>query len=90
MVKKYGVDLDEFDKESRNAAEEYVKQEMARDWSYEELQRRYENLKTVTLKILPNLWMGLEFALSVKTININSTLAVDTLTSKRIVISPER
>ena len=68
MVKKDGIDLDEFDKESRNAAEEYVKQEIARDWSYEELQRRYENFKAVTLKILPNLWMGLEFALSVKTV----------------------
>ena len=60
--------MDEFDKESRNAADDYVKQEIARDWSYEELQRKYKNLKTVTLKNLPNLWMGLEFALSVKTV----------------------
>jgi hypothetical protein len=68
LVKKYGVDLDESDKESRDAAEDYVKQEIARDWSYEELQRRYQNLKAVALKNLPNLWMGLEFALSVKTV----------------------
>ena len=60
--------MDEFDTESRNAADNYVEQEIARDWSYEELQRKYKNLKTVTLKNLPNLWMGLEFALSVKTV----------------------
>jgi hypothetical protein len=66
LVKKYDVDMDEFDKESRDAAEHYVEQEIATDWSYEELQRKYENLKAVTLKNLPNQWMGLEFALSVK------------------------
>lgn len=60
--------MDEFDNESRNEAEAYVKQEIARDWSYEELQRSYKNLKKVTLKNLPNLWMGLEFALSVKSV----------------------
>lgn len=54
--------------ESRDMAEEYVKKEIARDWSYEELKRIYQNLKAVTLKNLPNLWMSLEFALSVKTV----------------------
>ena len=68
MVRKYGVDTDEFDKESREAAEDIVKQQIAEDWNYEELQSKYENLKAVTLKNLPNLWPGLEFALSVKCI----------------------
>ena len=68
MVRKYGVDTDEFDKESCEAAEDIVKQQIAEDWTYEELQSRYETLKAVTLKNLPNLWPGLEFALSVKTI----------------------
>ncbi|MGH9987996.1 MAG: hypothetical protein ACRD8W_28995, partial [Nitrososphaeraceae archaeon] len=60
MVKKYGIDTDEFDKESRDAAEHLVKQEVAKEWSYEELQSKYENLKAVTLENLPNLWIGLE------------------------------
>ncbi|MPZ07467.1 MAG: hypothetical protein GEU26_13810 [Nitrososphaeraceae archaeon] len=42
------------------------------DWSTSRLFEMYENLKNVTLKNMPNLWPGLEFALSVKTIlNIN-------------------
>lgn len=66
--RKYGIDTDEFDKEAREAAEDIVKQQIAKEWSYEELQNKYENLKAVTLKNLPNLWRGLEFALSVKTV----------------------
>ena len=34
----------------------------------DKLLERYEHLKKVTLENLPNLWLGLEFALSVKTI----------------------
>lgn len=37
-------------------------------WSYEELYKKYHHLKEVTLKSMPHLWPGLEFALSVKTI----------------------
>lgn len=68
MAKKYGVDTDEFDKEAREAAKDYDKQVIAKEWSYEELQKRYGNLKAVTLKNFPHLWRGLEFALSVKTV----------------------
>ena len=68
MPKKFGIDTDDFDKESREAGEEYVRQQIVAKWSYEELQRNYENLKTVTLKNFPNLWFGLVFAISVKTI----------------------
>jgi hypothetical protein len=68
LGRKYGVDVDDFDKEVREAAEDYVKQEIAKEWSYEELQNKYEILKSVTLENLPNLWRGLEFALSVKTV----------------------
>lgn len=66
--KKYGIDTDEFDKETHDAIDEFVKAEQARDWSYEELQQKYENLKAVTLKNFPNIWFGLEFALSIKSI----------------------
>lgn len=68
MTKKYGIDTDEFDKQSHEAAEDSAKQEIAKEWSYEELQQKYANLKAVTLEKLPNLWNGLEFALSVKTV----------------------
>jgi hypothetical protein len=63
LVKKCRLDTDEFDKETRNAVEDIVKQEIAKDWTYEELQRRYENLKTVTLKNFPSLWKGLNYQL---------------------------
>ncbi|MGH9953778.1 MAG: hypothetical protein ACRD5J_19350, partial [Nitrososphaeraceae archaeon] len=68
MVKKYGVDTDEFDKDTRDEMDKLLKAEIAADWTYQELQRKYENLREVTLNNLPNLWLGLEFALSVKTI----------------------
>jgi hypothetical protein len=38
------------------------------DWTPSKLLRKYENLRNITLQNLPNLWPGLEFALSVKTI----------------------
>jgi hypothetical protein len=37
-------------------------------WSYEDLYKKYQHLKDVTLRNMPHLWPGLEFALSVKTI----------------------
>jgi hypothetical protein len=37
-------------------------------WSYEELYKKYQHLEDVTLRNMPHLWPGLEFALSVKTI----------------------
>ena len=68
LAKRNDLDWDEFDKESRNAAEDYVKQKIARDWSYEELQSNNMKLNTVTLKNLPKLWMILESALSDKNV----------------------
>lgn len=38
------------------------------DWTSTKLLEKYENLRNITLQNLPNLWPGLEFALSVKTI----------------------
>ena len=85
MGRKYGVDIDEFDKEVREAVEDYVKQEITKEWSYEELQNKYDILKSVTLENLPNLWNGLEFALSVKTVlNIKG----DTLPFIGILLGP--
>lgn len=66
--KKYGIDTDEFDRETRDAMDEFVKTESDKEWSYDELQYRYKNLREVTLKNLPELWPALEFSLSVKTI----------------------
>lgn len=68
MVRKYGIDTDDFDKESREVAEDIVKAEQARDWSYDKLREKYNYLEEVILENLPNLWPGLEFALSVKSI----------------------
>ena len=68
MTRIFGIDTDEFDKEVREGAEEFVKQEIAKAWRYEELRNKDQNLKAVTLKNLPNLWPGIEFALSVKSI----------------------
>ena len=65
---KHGIDTDEFDKETRDVLDEYTNAQMAAEWSYEELQRKYKNLKAVTLKNFPNLWFGLVFAIAVKTI----------------------
>jgi hypothetical protein len=50
--------------EKRNDKESSSRQ----DWSPTKLLEKYENLRNITLKNLPNLWFGLEFALSVKTI----------------------
>lgn len=45
-----------------------ISREILENWSTKELLARYENLKRITLKNMPNLWFGLEFAISVKTI----------------------
>lgn len=66
--KKYGIDTDEYDRETRDAMDEFVKSEQARDWSYETLRIKYDYLKEVTLKNLPELWPALDFSLTVKTI----------------------
>ena len=63
MPDKDGINTDEADKESYEAAEEYTAQRIAEEWSSTELRKRYENLKMVTLKDLPNLWPGLVCAL---------------------------
>ncbi|MGI0042376.1 MAG: hypothetical protein ACRD47_01585 [Nitrososphaeraceae archaeon] len=68
MVKKYGIDIDEADKEREEATEEYARQLAAGDWSYDKLLEKYIHLKEIALENLPNIWPGLEFALSVKTI----------------------
>ena len=65
---KYGIDTDEFDRQTRDDMDEIVKAEQARDWSYEILKIKYDNLKEVTLKNLPELWPALQFSLAVKTI----------------------
>jgi DNA-binding transcriptional ArsR family regulator len=66
--RKHGIDTDEYDRETSDAMDEFVKSELDKDWSYEELQRKYNRLKEVVLKNFPTLWFTLEFALSVKTI----------------------
>jgi hypothetical protein len=68
VTTKWGVNTDEANRETRDAMDEFVKAEQARDWSHETLKIKYDNLKEITLKNLPNLWPGLEFVLSVKTI----------------------
>lgn len=35
-----------------------------KDWSYSKLLARYKHLREITLKNMPNIWTGLEFALS--------------------------
>ena len=66
--KNYGIDTDPYDRQTRDDMDEFVKAEAAKEWNYEELQRKYEYLKTVTRKNFPHLWPGLEFTLSVKTV----------------------
>ncbi len=66
--KKYGIDTDKYDRETRDEIDEFVKTESDKEWSYEELKIKYENLKEVTLKNLPELWPALQFTLTVKTI----------------------
>ena len=66
--KKYGINTYPFDKETGDAMDEFVKSEQAKEWSYEILKIKYDDLKEVTLKNLPELWPALQFALAVKTI----------------------
>ena len=69
MPEKYGVNTDKFDNEVYEASQELIKQQKeAEDWSASKLLEKYEHLRSVTLRNIPNLWPGLEFALSVKTI----------------------
>jgi hypothetical protein len=49
---------------TKQAIDEHIKE----NWSITELQEKYRTLKAVTLENLPNLWPGLEFALSIKSI----------------------
>jgi DNA-binding transcriptional ArsR family regulator len=65
---RYGVNTEEADNEVYDAAEEFTEQQESEDWSTEKLLGKYENLRKVTLENIPNLWIGLEFALSVKSI----------------------
>lgn len=66
--KKHGIDTDEFDKSTRDALDEFGTGVVSTGWNYEELRRKYDNLKAVTLKNFPHLWPGLEFTLSVKSV----------------------
>jgi predicted transcriptional regulator len=66
--RKYGIDTEEEDNETYETAKELVKEQIAEDWSTENLLKRYENLRDITLKNMPEIWVGLEFALSIKTI----------------------
>lgn len=70
MPEKYGVNTDKFDKEVYEASQEQFIRQQKEDegWSATKLLEKYEHLRSVTLKNIPNLWPGLEFALSVKTI----------------------
>ena len=68
MPRKWDVDTSDHDDASYQMGEEYINARITAEWSYEELQRRYQNLKAVTLKNFPSIWFGLEFALSIKTI----------------------
>ena len=68
MPRKWDVDTSEHDDASYQMGEEYINARITAEWSYEELQNKYQNLKKVTIKNFPTLWFGLEFAISVKTI----------------------
>jgi hypothetical protein len=68
LVVKYGVDLEEYDNAVYAASQELTKQLNVQDWSSSKLFDKYENLKNITLNNMPEIWVGLEFALSVKTI----------------------
>src|SRR5918994_2941792 len=56
---------DSLDKEENKWTNESGSPEI---WSTTRLLEKYENLRNITLRNIPNLWPGLEFALSVKTI----------------------
>ena len=62
--KEVRVDTSEQDAEAYNLSDELEKAE----WTNEKLLERYNHLKEVTLENRPNLWFGLEFALSIKNI----------------------
>ena len=68
MGNLYGINTDEQDNEAFEAGKEIINHLAAEDWSVSKLLEKYENLRRVTLKNIPNLWSGLEFALSVKSI----------------------
>lgn len=59
---------DEYDKALSDAFNEFGTGVVTPDWSYKKLHQYYANLKAVALKNLADIWPGLEFALSVKTI----------------------
>lgn len=60
--------MEEYDNEVYLAAKELSRQLNAQDWSPAKLFDKYENLRNTTLKNMPEIWVGLEFALSVKSI----------------------
>lgn len=66
--KKYGIDTDPYDRETRDAMDEFGTGVVAIDWTQEELKRKYDHLMAVTQKNFPGLAFGLEFAISVKTV----------------------
>ena len=66
--KKYDIDTDEADRKTRDAMDEYVKAELSKNWSQEELKKKYDYLMAVTQKNFPNLAFTLKFAIAVKTI----------------------
>lgn len=68
MGNLYGINTDEQDNEAFEAGKVIINHLAAKDWSVSKLLEKYENLRRVTLKNIPNLWPGLEFALSVKSI----------------------
>lgn len=68
MGNLYGINTDEQDNEAFEAGKAIINHLAAEDWSASKLLEKYENLRRVTLKNIPNLWPGLEFALSVKSI----------------------
>lgn len=53
---------------SSSSEDDSRKQSTQKDWSYQELLRRYEHLRNVTIENIPHLWPALEYALSIKTI----------------------
>ncbi|MGH9926592.1 MAG: hypothetical protein ACRD5B_14570, partial [Nitrososphaeraceae archaeon] len=57
--------IGEYFRGKENEEQEYYEQQVG-DWSYEKLLERYEHLKNITLENMPEVWSGLEFALSVK------------------------
>jgi predicted transcriptional regulator len=63
LTNRYGINTENEDNEVYEAAKEGFEA-----WGTTKLLERYEHLKRVVLRNIPELWNGLEFAISVKTI----------------------